>query len=84
MQNFGFVKRYVATEIFNIKENNAFYERLYAVQKRLPKGGIVIMVGDLRAKVDYDNIFFRHLLARHNLADLSNNGEKFVDFVNAI
>lgn len=41
---------------------------------------LMIVMGDLNAKVDSDHTLFKHVPVDHDISGHSNNNEKFVDF----
>lgn len=63
-------------------EKDAYYEQLLTAQVRFSKGGIVMVMGNLNAKVDFGDSSLRHLMGMHGLSDGKNNGERFVNFRN--
>lgn len=71
---------YALMEISCIDENDAFYEQTNANQKTISRGDIVIAMGNLNAKVGFDNILLRHAVRRHDIFDCNKNGERFVNF----
>lgn len=72
----------ITTHLSDISEKDAFNEHLHVVHERLLKGGIVIVMCNLNARVDFDNILVGHVMGRHVLGDPENDGERFVDFCN--
>lgn len=73
---------YIPKEISNKVQWDAFYEQSHAVQERLPKGDIVMVTGDLAAKMDSNNTLFGYTMGKHDLGDRSNNSKRFVDLHN--
>lgn len=51
-------------------EKEAFHEKLNAAKEKCLKDDIVIMMGDLNAKVDADNTLLRHVIEKHVLTGL--------------
>lgn len=54
------------------------HEQLNPVQEMLPY--IVIVKGYLNIKVDSDSMLLRHVIAKYDLDDRSDHGDRFIDF----
>lgn len=70
-------------EYFNsaaLRANGAFYEELNTDQKRLLKGDITTVIGDLNAKIGSDNTLLGWMKETHGLGDRKNIGKRFVAF----
>ena len=57
-----------------------FYARLTAVLDQRPRRNMVIVMGDLNAKVGDDNEGYETVMGREGLGDMNDNGERFADF----
>lgn len=59
------------------EEKEAFYEKLNAVQERLSKDDLAVLIGDLIDKAGPDNTSLEHGDWRNCLRDRNDNGETF-------
>lgn len=82
MRSITIVQSHSPLETSDIVETDAYYEQLLTAQVRFSKGGIVMVMGNLNAKVDFGDTSLRHLMGMHGLSDGKNNGERFVNFRN--
>ena len=57
-----------------------FYARLSAVLDQRPRRNMVIVMGDLNAKVGDDNEGYETVMGKEGLGDMNDNGERFADF----
>jgi len=58
----------------------AFYEQLKSVLERTPNRDIMIVHGDLNAKVGNDNITREIIMGKEVLGTMNKNGWLFTDF----
>ncbi|VDP42400.1 unnamed protein product [Schistosoma margrebowiei] len=56
-----------------------FYERLQSIIEKCPRMNLSILMGDLNAKVGIDNTGFEDIMARHELGERNENGERFAN-----
>lgn len=68
---------YAPTKTSDIVGKDIFYGQLHAVQGKLPKVNIVIVIGDLNAKMASNNILLGHMMRKDGV-----DGGIFVDFCN--
>ncbi|VDP79134.1 unnamed protein product, partial [Schistosoma mattheei] len=61
----------------NIKDQ--FYERLQSIIEKCPRKDLIILVGDLNAKVGIDNTEYEDVMGRHGLGERNENGERFAN-----
>ena len=54
-----------------------------AIYDKTPRGDIVMVMGDLNAKVGQDNYMLKHVMGIHGIGARNVNGERFVDFCSA-
>lgn len=73
------VQCYSPTEVADVEEKQAFYDTLEVTLRKIPKGDIVILMGDLNAKVGADNTGLEHTMGRNGLGQMNQNGELFAD-----
>uniref|UniRef100_A0A023EEA0 Putative rte ele1 orf1-h 1e-60-j 4 n=1 Tax=Aedes albopictus TaxID=7160 RepID=A0A023EEA0_AEDAL len=62
------------------KDKEKFNSQLTAIVDKIPKGDILISMGDFNAKVGSDNSNYEHVMGRHGLGEMSENGELFAEF----
>jgi hypothetical protein len=48
--------------------------------KSVSKKDLLIVTGDLNAKVGLSNVGLEHIMGKHSQGEINNNGELFVDF----
>jgi len=66
---------YAATEGKEEEIKEQFYEELHRTQDRVPKQDVVIIMGNMNAKLGKEKVFSQ-VIDRHNLYNISNeNGE---------
>ncbi|XP_051807750.1 craniofacial development protein 2-like [Acanthochromis polyacanthus] len=61
-------------------DKDAFYTQLQAVVDKIPKRDILILMGDLNARVGSDNAGREKEMGRNGLGVMNENGELFADF----
>lgn len=74
------IERHAPGSRFLTVEKDAFYLQLNAVQKKLPKVDIVVVMDGPNAEVGSENTFLEHVMEKHGLSDRSDNGVRFVYF----
>jgi len=80
IRNIVMIQCYALTEVADYVEKQEFCVQLSNTIKREKKKGIIIVGGDLNAKVDQDNEGFEHAVGRHGLGERNENGQLLVDF----
>ena len=68
------------TNIADEERKEEFYQQLQAVLDRVPRRDIVIVMGDMNAKVGSDNAGREHVMGTEGMGTINENGEFFVDF----
>ena len=71
------VQCYAPTNAATIVETEAFYGLLEATLHHVKQSDIVILLGDLNAKIGDDN--WGYVMGRHGLGTRNENGEMFTD-----
>ena len=79
------VQCYATTELADDTEKDTFCSRLNAVYGSTPRGDIVIVIGDLNAKVGVGNSgvgnsSVKYVVGRHGVGVKNDKGDRFVDF----
>ena len=79
IRNIVMIQCYAPTEVADDVEKQEFYVQLSDTIKRQKKD-IIIMGGDLNAKVGQDNEDIEHVMGRYGLGERTENGQLLVDF----
>lgn len=74
------IQCYSPTNDANDDEKDTFYNQLQSVLHRTPKHDMVIVMGDLNAKVGKDNTGKEACMGAHGIGQLNENGERLLDF----
>ena len=74
------VQCYAPTEDAEDEDKDEFYTQLQGVLMAVPNHDVLLVMGDLNAKVGSDNIGFEHCIGKHGLGTRNDNGERFLDF----
>lgn len=78
-RNITIVQTYAPTNQATTEEKEEFYLQLSTTLDKIRKGDIKIVMGDLNAKVGSNNSNFEHVMGRHGLGEMNENGELFTD-----
>ena len=71
---------YAPTEPADKEAKNELYNLLQEQISRVPKHDILIVMGDMNAKVGLENKGYESCIGKFGLGDRNNNGERFLDF----
>jgi exonuclease III len=74
------IQCYSPTNDANDNEKDAFYNQLQSVLHRTPKHDMVVVMGDLNAKVGSKNIGREACMETHGIGQMNENGERLLDF----
>ena len=78
-RNVSIVQVYAPTNVADDITKDCFYEQLSATLDSLPRGDISFLMGDLNAKVGSDNTGREHIMGKHGLGTLNDNGDRFAE-----
>ena len=78
--NCNFIQCYAPTETANAEDKDDFYGLLQQVTAGFSKKDILIVSGDLNAKVGSDNRGHERVMGKHGLGVDNDNGERLIDF----
>ena len=78
--NINVVQVYAPTNDALDEEKDDFYQRLQDVVDKLPAKDVNIVMGDLNAKVGCCNSSLEHIMGKHGVGEINENGERFQDF----
>ncbi|XP_072025119.1 craniofacial development protein 2-like [Amphiura filiformis] len=79
---FSILQVYAPTNETNEEDKDNFYEQLQAIVDSIHKHDVLIVMGDLNAKVGEDNEGCESIMGKHGLGVRNDNGERLVDFCN--
>ena len=80
-QNVSIVQAYAPTDPTEYGVKEEFYNKLQEVVNKMSRRDLVIVMGDMNAKVGNDNRNREHIMGKHGLAaEVSENGELFLEF----
>ena len=54
-----------------------FYQELYETKPAVQKRDVIIVVGDMNAKIGSNNEDLEHVMGAHGIGNMSENGELF-------
>ena len=74
------IQIYAPTNEANIEDKDNFYEQLQTVVDSVHKHGILLVMGDLNAKVGEDNEGYKNIRGSHGVGERNDNGERLLDF----
>jgi hypothetical protein len=74
------IQCYAPTEAAEEVEKQQFYMQLNEILRKQKKRDIIIIGGDLNAKVGQENEGLERIMGRHGLGERNENGQLFVDF----
>ena len=73
------VQCYVPTNEATIEEKEAFYILLEATLHQIRQSDIIILMGNLNAKIGNVNLGLKNVMGRHSLGTRNENGDMFID-----
>ena len=71
---------YAPTNTSEEENKNSFYAQLQSVLDKIPNRDMLILMGDMNAKVGADNTARKREIGRHGLREMNENGEMLADF----
>jgi len=76
---FTIVHFYAHTNAGATEEEEAFCDLLEVTLHHVKESDIVILLGDLNAKIGDDNLGLKNVMGRHGLGTRNENGNMFID-----
>uniref|UniRef100_A0A8D8XXM4 Craniofacial development protein 2 n=1 Tax=Cacopsylla melanoneura TaxID=428564 RepID=A0A8D8XXM4_9HEMI len=80
VRNISIVQCYAPTNKATVEDKDAFYEQLENVFRKIKKQDIIMLIGDLNAKVGADNHGLEKVMGKHGLGVRNDNGERLIEF----
>ena len=71
---------YAPTEDANAEVRDAFYDQLQTAVESVHAHDMLLILGDLNAKVGSDNTGREHVMGKHGIGTINDNGERLADF----
>jgi exonuclease III len=78
-RNLTIVQVYAPTEEAATDKKEAFYSQLDGVLARIPRRDVVMLMGDLNARVGSANEDLDHIMGKHGVGNMNENGSLFVE-----
>ena len=74
------IQCYAPTNDGDEEDKNLFYEQLQAELEEIRRHDVIIVMGDMNAKVGDNNLGVESTMGRHGCGTINNTGERLVDF----
>ncbi|XP_063405770.1 craniofacial development protein 2-like [Mytilus trossulus] len=74
------IQCYAPTNIADDETKRTFYEKLLSITCKTPRHDILIVLGEMNAKVGNDNLDGERVMGKHGLGTINENGELLVQF----
>lgn len=74
------IQCYSPTNEVSDEEKDTFYNNLQGIIHRTPKHDMIIVMGDMNAKVGNNNTDRETSIGKHGLGEMNENGERMMDF----
>ena len=71
---------YAPIKALKEEDKNSFYFQLQSVLHKTPNRDMLILMGDMNAKVGSDNTDRKHKMGKHGLSKMNENGKMLADF----
>ena len=80
-KNMTFIQVYAPTEVGSVEDKEEFYGKLaYTLRNKVDKSDIVMLIGDLNAKVGDSNEGWETTMGKFGIGTMNDNGERFAEF----
>ncbi|MGL5406217.1 MAG: endonuclease/exonuclease/phosphatase family protein [Propionibacteriaceae bacterium] len=74
------VQAYAPTDSAELAVKEKFYSELQATMLNINRQDIIIVMGDFNAQIGQDNTELEHIMGRHGMGTITENGELFTEF----
>ena len=74
------IQCYAPTNEAEDEVKDEWYEQLNHVVSKVPRHDLLLVIGDLNAKVGADNSTYERAMGKHGCGVMNNNGERLADF----
>uniref|UniRef100_A0A3B1KAX6 Endonuclease/exonuclease/phosphatase domain-containing protein n=1 Tax=Astyanax mexicanus TaxID=7994 RepID=A0A3B1KAX6_ASTMX len=74
------IQCYASTNEANEEEKDQWYEKLQQTVFKVPQHDMLVIMGDINAKVGADNTDCERAMGKHGCGVMNDNGERLVDF----
>jgi len=71
------IQCYAATEMTEKDKKEEFYQQLSEAITTVKKRNVIIVMGDMNAKIGPNNEGLQHVMGRHGIGNMNENGELF-------
>ena len=71
---------YAPTNDFSEDEQDQFYYSLKSVEEEVPNYDVLVLMGELNAKIGNENLGLERAKGKHGCGKVNENGERLVDF----
>lgn len=78
--NITVIQCYAPTNESSDEVKDDFYHQLQSEVEKAPRHDLLVIMGDLNAKVGNDNTDYERVMGKHGLGTRNDNGERLVDF----
>jgi len=77
IRNLTIIQCYAPTEMMDKDMKEKFYQQLHETITAVQKMDVIIVMGDMNAKIGSNNEGLEHVMGRHGIGNMSKNGELF-------
>ena len=78
--NISIIQCYAPTNDSSDEDKDEFYSQLQAETEKIPRHDLLVIMGDLNAKVWNDNTNYGRVMGMHGVGNRNDNGERLVEF----
>lgn len=79
-RNVTILQCYAPTDTTDLATKEAFYDQLTSTISSIHKKDVCVLMGDMNAQIGNDNSQLEHIMGRHALGSMTENGELFTEF----
>ena len=78
--NISVIQCYAPTNDSSDESKDNFYHQLQTEVEKTPRHDLLVIMGDLNAKVGNDNTDYERVMGKHGMGTRNDNGERLVEF----